>query len=392
MRFRDVFSLVRQSCFRCWLQPPDGVCLMFNPPCRLAGVLTFATWCWITTVARAEEPAMAFSRATAEQLVRQLGDACYQQRERASRQLLEIGLEAKAALADGMRHPDAEIALRCRRLWDEVRVLAGWQQVSLIVGDSPAARALYDKMFLADPALWYELAENPRPVDGLFPERRAQLEQAVKQAQVPAVLLEGTLANAFYFGVLAKQAKPQQELESLDDLLRVGPCRQALKGNEALGDLWDLWAKATASEGPALDRLLAALRDNGPQARDIARDMLADERIPAGQRQYALLALAKKQNPADDALVQKALDDSTPLDTLFTRGVVIKSQLRDIALAAKIYRAGQDPRAFGFGYAKPDPYALYSPSTLGFKNEEERAQAVKNWTIFATERPSADSR
>ena len=365
---------------------------MFNPPCRLAGVLTFAAWCWITTVARAEEPAMASSRATAEQLVGQLGDAGYQQRERASQQLLEIGLEAKATLDDGMRHPDAEIAFRCRRLWDEVRFLAGWQQVSLIVGDSPTARALYDKMFLADPDLWYELAESPGPLDGLFPERRAQLEQAVKQAQVPAVILEGTLANAFYFGLLARQTKPQQELDSVDDLLRVGPCRQALKDNEALGDLWDLWAKATGSDGPALDRLLGALQNKRPQARDIALDMLAEERIPAGQRQYALLTLAKFKNPADDEVIQKWLNDSSPLDTLFSRGTVVKSQLRDVALAATIYRAGQDPGAFGFGYAKPDPNTLYSPSTLGFKNEEERAQAVKNWTDFAIKQLGAESR
>jgi hypothetical protein len=179
MRFRDVFSLVRQSCFRCCLQPPDGVCLMLNPTCRLAEVLTFAAWCWITAMARCEELPNASPRATAGQLVGQLGDVSYQQLERASRQLLRIGLEARAALDDGMRNPDAEIAFRCRRLWDEVRLLAGWQQVSLIVGDSPAARALYDKMFLTDPVFWYELAENPRPLDGLFPERRAQLEQAV---------------------------------------------------------------------------------------------------------------------------------------------------------------------------------------------------------------------
>jgi hypothetical protein len=360
---------------------------MLNPPCRLADVLTIAAWCCLATAARAEEPAADAPPATAEQLVQQLGNDSYQQRERASRQLLEIGLEARGALDEGMRHPDAEIAFRCRGLWDEVRFLAGWQQVSLLVGDSPAARSLYDKMFLADPALWYELAENPGPVDGLFPERRSRLEQAVQQAQVPAVLLEGTLANAFYFGLLAKQSNPQQELERLDDLLRFAACRQALKDNEALGDLWDLWAKATdmwaealQSDGPALDRLLRALQDKRPQARDIARDMLADERIPAGQRQYALLALAKFQNPADDEVIQKWLNDSSPLDTLFSRGAVIKSQLRDVALAATIYRAGQDPGAFGFEYAKPDPNTLYSPSTLGFKNEEERAQAVKKWS------------
>jgi hypothetical protein len=339
------------------------------------------------------------SRPTAEQLVRQLGDASFEQRERASRQLLEIGLEARAVLDDGMRHPDAEIAFRCRRLWDEVRLLAGWQQVSQIVGDSPAARALYDKMFLADPAFWYELAENPGPLDELFPERRAQLEQAAKQPSVATVILEGTLANTFYFGLLAKRAKPRQEIESVDDLLRIGRCRQVLKNNQELGDLWDLWAKATdmwanatESDGPALDRLLAALQNKRPEARDIARDMLTNQRIPAGQRQYALLAVAKMQNPADDALLQMTLDDTSPLDILFTRGVVIKSQLRDVALAAAIYRAGQDPREFGFDYAKSDPNTLYSPSTLGFKNEEERARAVKKWLGFAAERLGAESR
>jgi hypothetical protein len=371
------------------LLSPKGVCLMFGPACRLAGVLTFAAWCWISTLVRSEEPAVNSSRPTAEQLVEQLGDVSYEQREGARRQLLEIGLEAKAALNDGMRHPDAEIAFRCRRLWDEVRMLAGWQQVSQIVGDSPAARALYDKMFLADPALWYELAEDPKPSGRLFPERRAQLEQAAKQAQVP---LEGALANAFYFGVLAKRARPEQELESLDDLLRVGRCQQALKDSEVLRDLWDLWAKATASEGPVLDRLLAALQDQQPVARDIAREMVADDRVPAKQRQYALLTLAKFENPADDELIQKWLDDSSPLDTLFTRAVVIYSQLRDVALAATIYRAGEDLREFGFDYAKPDPNTLYSPSTLGFKNDEERAQAVKNWTDFVTKQRGDESR
>jgi hypothetical protein len=135
-------------------------------------------------MARCEEPPNA-SPPAAEQLVEQLGDASYEQRERAGRQLVEIGLEAKAALDNGMRHPDPEIAFRCRRLWDEVRFLAGWQQVSQIVGDSPAARALYDKMFLADPALWYELAEDPRPPGRLFPERRAQLEQAAMFVSSP---------------------------------------------------------------------------------------------------------------------------------------------------------------------------------------------------------------
>jgi hypothetical protein len=318
--------------------------------------------------------------------VQQLGNDSYQQRERASQQLRDIGLEAKAALQGGMRHLDLEISQQCRRLWDEVRVLAGWQQVRGMIGDSPQARALYDNMFLADPAFWYELAENPRSLEGLFPERRTQLQQTLQQGQISTWIVEGALANAFYFGVLAKQAKPQQELESVNDLLRVGRCQQALRDNDALGDLWDLWAKATQSEGPALDRLLAALQDQRPQTRDIARAMLADARIPVTQRQYALLALAKTKNPEDEGLIQNALQDSSPLDTLFSRGSVIKSQLRDVALAATIYRAGEDPAKFGFSYLKADPVTVYSPSSLGFKNEEERTQAVNRWFAGAGRR------
>jgi hypothetical protein len=359
---------------------------MFGPTCRRTLFFAFATGCWMTTVARSAPPAPTSHRRPAQELVAQLGDASYKQREHASQELLEIGLAAKAALADGMRHPDFEIALRCRRLWDDVRVLAGWQRVRPMLGDSPGARALYDKMFLADIAFWYELAEQPGTLDGLFPERRAQLQQVLQQAPVSLAMVEGALANAFYFGVLAKRSKPQQELESVDDLLRLGLCRQALRDNEALSDLWDLWAKATGSDGPALDRLLRALQNKQPQARGIALNLLADERIPAGHRQYALLTLAKFKNPADEEWIRKWLDDQSPLDTLFSRGVVIKSQLRDVALAATIYRAGEDPEKFGFHYLKADPNTLYSPSSLGFTNDEERTQAMKNWTAFTAKR------
>ncbi|WP_145048317.1 hypothetical protein [Lignipirellula cremea] len=334
----------------------------------------------------AEEPATPSSSATAEQLVEQLGDASYDQRERARQQLLDIGLAARAALDGGRQHPDPEIALRCRRLWDEVRILSGWQEVRSVVGSSPKARALYDKMYLADTAFWYELAESPRPRDRLFPDRQEQLQQTLKESPTPTWVIEGALANAFYFGLLAKQAKPELELESLDELLRVGRCQQALKDNDALSDLWDRWAKATGSDGPALDRLLVALRNQRPQAREIARNMLSDKRSPATQRQYALLALAKAKNPEDDELIRNALQDSSPLDTLFSRGVVIKSQLRDVALAATIYRAGEDPKEFGFSYLKPDPATLYSPSSLGFKNDDARMQATVNWSVVAAER------
>jgi hypothetical protein len=73
--------------------------------------------------------------------------------------------------------------------------------------------------------------------------------------------------------------------------------------------------------------------------------MLGDQQISAKQRQYAILALAKSKSIEDEKLIRQVLGDTTALDTVFKKGVLIKSQLRDVALATLIYRAGQDPSA-----------------------------------------------
>jgi len=352
---------------------------------RHATLLLLAAWHCNAALAKDQEPT-AVLRAGMEQLVNQLGDDSYQQRESASQQLIELGLEAKAALLAGMKHPDLEISVRCRRLWDEVRILANWQQVRDVIGDSTESRTLYDKMFLADPLLWYELAEQLRPLDKVFSERRALLQQTLKEGTVNTWFIEGSLANIFYFGVQAKRKNPKLELQCVDDLLNTGPCQKALMDNLSLQNLWEVWAKTTGCEGPTLDRLLAAMREDLPRARGIAREMLGDRRFSAKQRQYALLALATVNNPEDDTLIQGFLDDASPVDVYFSRGIVIKSQLRDIALATFIVRKGKDPADYGFKYLREDDRTLFSPPTLGFTNDVERRAAFEKWLSRAAGR------
>lgn len=364
---------------------------MMRPSPLIAPLLVFCAvtaWCCLAEPAKSDDLAIAEATtgnkvpALADQLVLKLGDSSFQVRERASRELLELGLEVRSALETGMQRQNLEIALRCRNLWDEIRINVGRQQVTSVIGDAPAAGELFEKMFQADPPLWYVFVINPQPASELFPGRRTQLQQILEQPTVAKSILEGSLANAFYFGVLAKQANPQQQLESMDDLLRVGRCQQALQDNESLRALRDMWAIATANDEPSIDKLIAAMKAGRPDAAPIARKILADERLPAGDRQYALLALAKIRSPADDALVRQALTDSTPLDTLFIQGFVIKTQVRDVALAVAISRAGYDPTRFGFAHAKPDPYTVYSPATLGFENDTQRKHAIKAWRAF----------
>lgn len=329
-----------------------------------------------------------------EELVQQLGNDSSRVRERAAEELLKCGMPTKAALFSGMNSKDLEIALRCRRLWCEVRIDVGWQRVREVIGDSPKSRELFDAMFLAAPDLWYELAEQPRPLNAVFAERREQLQQLLKEGRASIDSTEGVLANLFYLGVQTKRMCPEQVAPSLDELLSAGPCQQllqqALKRETALCELWELWAKAAGTDGPAFDRLLIAMRENRPQAIDLARELLGDSRVPAKQRQYCLLALAKHNNLADAELLARALDDSSVLDVLVTKGVAVKSQLRDVALAAQIHRAGQDPREFGFKYLRHDHGMLFSPATLGFKDDIERRAAFEKWLSRRTGRDDGE--
>jgi hypothetical protein len=315
-----------------------------------------------------------------EKLVAQLGDDSFQVRELAAEELLKYGLPTKASLLEGMKSDDLEIARRARRVWSEIRIEVGWQQVQQVIGDSPQARELFDQMFLAAPDFWYELAETPQTADMSFEQRRKQLQAMLTGKELGN--WEGALANLLYFGVRLKNDLPEQELPRVDDLLRTGRTQQAIANNNLLSLLLDKWTRVTITDGPAFDRLLIALRDQGPQAVNIARDILRAGDASAEQKQYALLALVNSDDPEDGKLIDDALNDSTALDILFTKGQLIKSQVKDVALAVQITRCGQRPEDFGFNYLRRNEGTIYSPSSLGFIDAAEREVAFKKWLVF----------
>jgi hypothetical protein len=316
----------------------------------------------------------------AEELVRRLGSLSYRGREGAAAALRERGLEARSALFDGMRSGDAEIALSCRWLWGQVRIDAGWQIVRETLGDSPATRELYDRMFQALPDAWYELAESSRDPEASFAGPREAFEASRLQllAMRPEQTVDdwvGSLANLLFFAVRAAEEDPDQTLPGFEGLLDRGRSQQALADNEALRRL-----AARLPVASPFRRLLVELRGRSSLAAKIAREMLRDEETPARERQYALLALATSDREEDQALIDGRLDDATTLDVLLVKGAVVTSQLRDVALAVGILRAGRDPADFGFNHLRPDDVTIYEPASLGFRDPAEREAAFAKWS------------
>ena len=91
----------------------------------------------------------AAEQASRADMVRKLGDDAFGVREMATRQLGNLGLDAKAELLAGIRGDDPEIRWRCELLWSQVRDADFQQRAEAFLGD---AEGLADYEFPGWPA------------------------------------------------------------------------------------------------------------------------------------------------------------------------------------------------------------------------------------------------
>src|SRR4051794_6560766 len=135
-----------------------------------------------TTLTVSAPPANTEVNQRAKQLVAHLGDPSYRDREKAARELLEIGYPARDAVLAGQKSPDTEISDRCKKLYPAIwrhdldkRVqkfldqadgtipddLPGAARWIKIAGDGKQSRKLYAEMIKADPESLLDIELNP---------------------------------------------------------------------------------------------------------------------------------------------------------------------------------------------------------------------------------------
>ena len=374
-------------------------------PSRIVGQLTLAIVGVVGSL-YAGETANSVSPIEMDKLVQQLGDESFVRRERATQALSESGVAARRSLLAGIQGTQPEIRWRCARLWKAVQDLdfqeranaflneldannshefPGWARYRAVLGSSRDARELFLAMQQADPVLWAELDGEAAPSQALFSYRAAQLQMLLRDPAQRNGIASGSAATILFLAVENRQNTPPGATATVNAMLELSLVQDMLKQYPSFRELWVMWRATIIDDRPVYERLMTALRNNlKDEAQDAARTLLTAQDVPAIQKQYALLALANSKSPVDLGLIQKHLADPSPIDTYFTRGVVIKSQLRDVALAALILGVGKDPKEFGFAYLRQDANTIYSPSTLGFRDSAERDAALEKWLAYAS--------
>jgi hypothetical protein len=375
---------------------PRRVSRMF-PNLQLPTLLGLLTYSGVGLVAAAEQTSRA-------ELVRELGDDAFDVRETATLRLANLGLAAKPELLAGIRGDDAEIRWRCERLWARVRDADFQQRAEAFLGDaeglndyefpgwtlyrerfgaSASARQLFLDLQKGEPALWEEFGFAPPDQRARFDRLCRQLQSALRRPNERAKITAASAASVLFMATSDGMTISGKDRGWADALWQVAAVVDLVRNDNAWGSLKREWFRLGGDGRPAFDRLMADLRAGQDSAVPVAREILRDPETPRTEKQYALLALTKSVSAEDEALIASFLNDSSPIDTYFSGGEVLESQVRDVALAASIFRSGKDPKEFGFRNLRRDPKTAFIVSSIGFVNAEERAEAFEKWSEVA---------
>lgn len=333
----------------------------------------------------------------ARELIDKLASPSYAQREAAAEQLAKLGDGARAALQEGLKRPQAETRLRVQRILARIdqadfqRViddfladtegqrehnLPCWPRFRELVGDDAEARRMFVAMLKSEGDLLAAAAANVHTAANLFQVRCQQLQ--VESAAQGREINRGSLAAVLF--VASDERIP---LVAGNDSLLYRFCSHssvetALKDAREDAVMRRVVGAWVASGRGGYYSLRLAMQHELPEGLAAAEKMLQGD-TPSYYRQYAILTYAKLGSREDIPRLEKLLDDATVCTTHRVNNEEFQTQFRDIALVAILHLYGQDPKDFGFARAREHSQYVYSPYTLGFKDEDERAAAFAKW-------------
>ena len=269
---------------------------------------------------------------------------------------------------------------------DSDEELPGWAEYQSISGNSDEARQLFVEMLEDEWTFLDSVYQSPPHVaSSLLTSRVVSLELGARQKRSVSV---GSVAALLLVAAEEDiQLSNQANLMSLcyrspdfDAAIRAGGKREALRA--LMGKLI-----GKSSGNPYLTQrfhfaLYYDLKEGLGPARQVVSERLGIPHV----RQYALLVLGKMGDEEDLKLVENLLDDPGIVSSHNrVNRVRITTQVRDVALAVLLHRAGADFQAYGLPEFKENATTMIQTSTVGFASDEEREQAIQKWRRRATE-------
>ncbi len=368
-------------------------------------------WAIAPVVMAAEAPREDSTREISE-LVQQLGAEEFSARETATQRLMEIGLSAAPAMEIGLSDPDREIRFRCARILHAVKrldfkkrldafaesegqgdiTLPGWERFRESIGSDGPARAVFVEMQRAESEIIDAAEKSPERGSQALTLRCQQLQEGIRMHR--AQLNLGTIAAMLFIATNKKIVLPEAASAAVFGFCYQPSFQTAIdrgNGKEVVRRLLGQWV-ARSDGRNAYQALALSMRYDLQQGIEVAESTLTNGN-QAYVVQYAMLMIAKLGTEKHLPLLESYLDDNTRTTTRRINNVSFETQIRDVALAALIHLAGEDPKKFGFSRLQRHQQVVFSTSTLGFKDDDERQAAFDKWKARPAvkgEKPKAD--
>ena len=340
-------------------------------------------------------------------LIEKLGDPQFTARRKAANRLIQFGISARRALAEGLKHPDPEIRLSCRRILSVVvrrefldrldafvadegnggHDLPGWDRFRELAGSSKPARALFVQMQKAEADLLDLAQRDPEHVLHPLTDRCQQYQEAELAPSASRQTVEvGSVAALLFIAVDEDVAVTNSVGDYLFRFSTRGKFSAAVQGSARsvpLRRLLGAWVYRSGQTPNVIQSLRLAMQYDLKQGVPAAEKLVREEVGATTRRQYAILALAKLGNENHIPILELLLQDATVCySSRRTKGVTYRTEIRDIALAALLHLAEQDPRQYGYSRVRASRQTVYNVNTLGFNSDAERTAALQKWQAY----------
>ncbi len=349
-------------------------------------------------------------------LVRQLGHSRFQSRQQAAEDLKEIGLPALPALQKALVDDDPEIRHRSRRLIDEIErrayeqrleaylsdpegapddLLPGLDVFRETIGVEPAACRLLVDMLRAEPDLFRAWEEQAPRVADEFVSQFSRVQRACMTKQTREAAQTSVCALMFV-GADPEVPVAEPMISGVSNFARYREFRELLNGPhaEAYRKLLGRWIARPGAVGAA-QKMTLAMQYDLSEGLIPAQETIARGNRRSATRQYSILAIGKLGGSEHLPLLERLLKDDHVLAATRTRGKVTYSiKTQDVALAALLHMTGQKPKGYHFKRLRRNAISVFSLSTAGFYNEEDRFAALEKWAAWRemhSSWPDADS-
>lgn len=326
---------------------------------------------------------LASQDSSAETLIRQQLSDSMRRSETEIRNDLEGHLSRSKILAR-LRQRAAEV-LRDRFLHDpsfKRESVAGWEAFRKYAGDDAASRMLFVELLRRDirPNQLFESAFVNQVVadfDSIDPH---------DMVRWTAILVAACHHTANQQD--GRGTAPSELTIRLGAALRcegTGPMPGRESQGNVIGRLITHFLQSPSID--ARDRIVIAMRYRCHQiTRDECQRILANPSQSPSRIVTALLAISALEPQGQEVATwinhyQSDTRVSHVWRSMVPPKTTRRTQIRDVAYALQLRRAGHDPRDYGFDALVADPVLVYRPYSLGFESDADRQRAVQHRAV-----------